>query len=51
MKIKDFYQQSAYNHWAIGIGLGVACVHPDNKKCNPKRRKEGEEKIFGIQYR
>jgi hypothetical protein len=45
MKIKDCYQ-CAYNHWGIGIGVGVACVHPDNQKYNPKRRKEGEEKNY-----
>ena len=43
MKIQDCYQ-CAYNHWGLGIGVGVACVHPDNQKYNPKRRKEGEEK-------
>ena len=45
MKIKDCYQ-CAYNHWGLGIGVGVACVHPDNQKYNPKRRKEGEEKNY-----
>ena len=43
MKIQDCYQ-CAYNHWGLGIGVGVACVHPDNQKYNPKRRKEGEGK-------
>ena len=45
MKIQDCYQ-CAYNHWGLGIGVGVACVHPDNQKYNPKRRKEGEEKNY-----
>ena len=45
MKIKDCCQ-CRYNHWGLGIGVGVACVHPDNQKYNPKRRKEGEEKNY-----
>ena len=45
MKIQDCYQ-CAYNHWGLGIGVGVACVHPDNQKYNPKRRKEGEDKNY-----
>jgi hypothetical protein len=45
MKIQDCYQ-CAYNHWGLGIGVGVACVHPDNQKYNPKRHKEGDEKPF-----
>ena len=45
MKIQDCYQ-CAYNPWGIGTGVGVACVHPDNQKYNPKRRKEGEEETY-----
>ena len=45
MKIQDCYQ-CAYNHWGLGIGVGVACVHPDNQKYNPKQRKEGDEKTY-----
>ena len=45
MKIKDCYQ-CVYNHWGLGIGVGIACVHPDNQKYNPKRRKQGEERTF-----
>ena len=45
MRSIDCYE-CRYNHWGIGIGVGVACVHPDNQKYNPKRRKEGEEKTY-----
>ena len=45
MKIKDCYQ-CAYNHWGLGIGVGVACVHQDNQKYNPKRRKEEEKETY-----
>jgi len=45
MKIQDCYQ-CAYNPWGIGTGVGVACVHPDNQKYNPKRRKVGKEKTY-----
>ena len=45
MRSIDCYE-CRYNHWGIGIGLGVACVHPDNQKYNPKRRQEGEERTF-----
>ena len=42
MKINDCYQ-CFYNHWKLGIEVGVACVHPENQKYNSKQRKEGEE--------
>ena len=45
MRSIDCYE-CRYNHWGIGIGLGVACVHPDNQKYNPKQRKQGEERTF-----
>ena len=45
MKIKDYYQ-CAINHWGLGIGVGVACVHQDNQKYNPKRRKEEEKETY-----
>jgi hypothetical protein len=45
MKIKDYYQ-CAFNHWGLGIGVGVACVHQDNQKYNPKRRKEEEKETY-----
>ena len=45
MKINDCYG-CRYNHWGLGIGVGVACVHPDNQKYNSKQRKQGEERIF-----
>ena len=45
MKIKDCCQ-CRYNHWGLGIGVGVACVHPDNQKYNPKQRKDGEEENY-----
>ena len=45
MRSIDCYE-CRYNHWGIGLGLGVACVHPDNQKYNPKRRKQGEERTF-----
>jgi hypothetical protein len=45
MKTQDCYQ-CAYNHWGLGIGVGVACVHPDNQKYNPKHHKEGDEKPY-----
>ena len=45
MKINDCYE-CRYNHWGLGIGVGVACVHPDNQKYNPKQRKQGEERTF-----
>ena len=45
MKINDCYG-CRYNHWGLGIGVGVACVHPDNQKYNPKQRKQGEERTF-----
>ena len=45
MRSIDCYE-CRYNHWGIGLGLGVACTHPDNHKYNPKRRKEGEEKNY-----
>ena len=45
MRSIDCYQ-CAYNHWGIGLGLGDACVHPDNQKYNPKQCKEGDEKTY-----
>ena len=45
MRSIDCYQ-CVYNRWGLGIGVGVACVHPDNQKYNPKRRKQGEERTF-----
>ena len=45
MKIQDSYQ-CAYNHWGLGIGVGVTWVHPDNQKYNPKQRNEGEERNY-----
>ena len=45
MKIKDCYQ-CAYNQWGLRIGVGVVCVHQDNQKYNPKRRKEGDETTY-----
>ena len=45
MKIQDCYQ-CHYNHWGLGIEVGVVCVHPDNQKYNPKRCKEGEDKNY-----
>jgi len=45
MRSIDCYE-CRYNHWGIGLGLGVACVHPDNQKYNPKRRNEGNEKTY-----
>lgn len=33
-------------HWGVGLGVGIACVHPNNQKYNPKRQKEGEERTY-----
>jgi len=45
MRSIDCYE-CRYNHWGLGIGVGVTCVHQENQKYNPKRRKEGEEKNY-----